>query len=196
LQRRIFFLLFLIAGVLLFQSVQAQTLVDANAQPKPAPTGTQFANGADPTVIDESIFLARNGGTITGQGDLTLNVVPANGNQVLNAVGPGSRIEMTVGTTVINMTNSPNGPTDNNRGAYANLGGTVILTNSTIKSAGAGSAVGRNNRAGPNGNLNGKGANTVHDSSQHIRQPDRIRSAEKILKSHANYNTKPLLDLF
>jgi hypothetical protein len=50
--------------------------------------------------------------------------------------------------------------------------------------------------AGPNGNLNGKGANTVHDSSQHIRQPDRIRSEEKILKSHANYNTKPLLDLF
>jgi hypothetical protein len=30
--------------------------------------------------------------------------------------------------------------------------------------------------AGPNRNLNAKGANPVHDSSQHIRQPDRIRS--------------------
>ena len=89
-ERRIFSLFFLIGGVLLSQSVQAQTLVDANGTLQNAPTGTQVARGDDPGVIDESIFLARNGGTITGTGDLTLNVIPANGNQVLNAVGAGS----------------------------------------------------------------------------------------------------------
>jgi hypothetical protein len=65
------FLLSFLAGFLFSNPVQAQTLFDANGTNEFAPTGTQFANGADPNVIDESIFLARNGGTITGQGDLT-----------------------------------------------------------------------------------------------------------------------------
>ena len=48
-RRRIFSLLFLIAGVLLFQSVQAQTLVDANPpdSPKDAPIG-EFTQMGDP----------------------------------------------------------------------------------------------------------------------------------------------------
>ena len=69
-QKRIFFLLFLIAGVLLFQSVQAQTLVNADGTNELAPTGTfdVTLNGGT-----DALF-AHNGGTITGTGNLTLNV--------------------------------------------------------------------------------------------------------------------------
>ena len=112
--RRAPFLLSFLAGVLLFQSVQAQTVLFADGTgtppgtpthidvPPPSFTRTVSATG----LIDESIVLARSGGTITGTGDLTLNVT-GSGTQVLNAVGIGSLIEMD-GKTVINMTNAPN----------------------------------------------------------------------------------------
>ena len=151
-QKRILCLLFLIAGVLLFQSVQAQTVLFADGTgtppgtpthidvPPPSFTRTVSATG----LIDESIVLARSGGTITGTGDLTLNVT-GSGTQVLNAVGTGSLISMD-GKTVINMTNAPNATTDNNRGAYANLGTVILNTGSTITLKGAGSQEFRNNR--------------------------------------------------
>ena len=87
-QRRIFPLVFLISGVLLFQSIQAQTLVDANPpdSPKDAPTGTFTQNGDIATEL--SILLARNGGTITGTGDLTLNVT-GNGTQEYKGLNAG-----------------------------------------------------------------------------------------------------------
>src|ERR1700751_1911324 len=66
LQRRIYSLLFLIAGVLLIQSVQAQTLVDSGTPGVnvPAPTGmfdVTLNGGTD-------ALFAHNGGTITGTG--------------------------------------------------------------------------------------------------------------------------------
>ena len=48
LQKRIFFLLFLIAGFLFFQSVQAQTLVDAAGQSLPGPTPGEYTRIGDP----------------------------------------------------------------------------------------------------------------------------------------------------
>jgi hypothetical protein len=122
LQRRIFSLLFLIAGVLLFQSVQAQPFmpVDADGTNKAAPTGTfdvSLPNSSD-------ALFAHNGGTIGGTGDLTLKVTGDGEFKVLHALG-GS-ITMDTGQTVIDMTQL--GPANANaRGAHADGGGTVIL---------------------------------------------------------------------
>jgi hypothetical protein len=138
LQKRIFSLLFLIAGVLLFQSVQAQTLVNAFSTTEDAPTGLQPANADQ--AIDASILYARQGGIINGKGDLTLDVT-SRGNQevrVLNALGtgsdtappatlPSSQILMTAGKTVIIMP-FPASKGVNIRGAFAELGGRLILT--------------------------------------------------------------------
>ena len=133
-QRRIFSLLFLIAGVLLIQSVQAQTLVDANGTNEFAPIGPQTADASLPTVIDSSILLARNGGIIKGVGDLDLTVINldlATGEtKALNAVGPGTIIDMETGQTTIDMTEPV---AVRQRGAFAELGGTVILTNATVE---------------------------------------------------------------
>jgi hypothetical protein len=71
LQRRIFPLLFLIAGFLFSNSVQAQTPVDANGTNELAPTGT-FPNVTAFGGID--VLFAHNGGTITGTGNLELDV--------------------------------------------------------------------------------------------------------------------------
>jgi hypothetical protein len=72
LQRCISSLLFLIAGVLVFQSAQAQTLIDADNTAKTA-AGTYNATGNVRLTLD-SIFVAHNFGTITGTG-VTLKVV-------------------------------------------------------------------------------------------------------------------------
>ena len=98
-QTRIFSLLFLVAGVLLFQSAQAQTsppVIDANGTHEMVPPGTVNAQG---DFI--SVFLARNGGTITGTGGRTSNVsaLPPDfigNNRALYATGPNSLISMTI----------------------------------------------------------------------------------------------------
>ena len=145
-QKRIFFLLFLIAGFLFFQSVQAQTLVDAAGQSLPGPTPGEYTRIGDPPPTGPatlgSILLARDGGTITGQeGTLTLNVTASGTQEVkaLSAVGTSpsgtpSQILMTAGKTVINMPFAikipPAGsPPPNIRGAFAVSGGKLILTN-------------------------------------------------------------------
>ena len=97
-QTRIFSLLFLIAGVLLFRSAQAQTsppVIDATGTHEMVPPGTVNAQGSF-----ISVFLARNGGTITRTGGLTLNVsaLPPDfvgNNRALYATGPNSLISMT-----------------------------------------------------------------------------------------------------
>src|SRR5262245_1386271 len=112
LQRRIFSLLFPIAGVLLSQSVQAQTPpitfpVVADGQHIDIPAGTYHVSGNN--VFQASIVLALNGGSITGNG-VMLIVQPSTGTQVMQAFGPKSSISMM--NTVINMTNANNATTD------------------------------------------------------------------------------------
>jgi hypothetical protein len=106
-QRRIFSLLFLIAGVLLLQSVQAQEmglLVDAGAGqnlPVPPPYIPPPYDFSGNTIF---VVYAHPGGTITQTGSLTLNVQGDN-FRALYALGTG-RISMDLlnGQTVINMT--------------------------------------------------------------------------------------------
>jgi hypothetical protein len=126
-------LLSFLAGFLFSNPVQAQTLVDANPpdSPKDAPTGPFNQNGDIATEL--SILLARNGGTINGTGDLTLNVAGGGTQEIkgLNAVGNGSSISMTAGKTVINMP-FPTSRGVNIRGAFAELGGTLTLTGGSL----------------------------------------------------------------
>ena len=125
-------LLSFLAGFLFSNPVQAQTLVDANGPPpQDAPTGT-FTRAGD-IATELSILLARNGGTITGTGDLTLNVTGSGTQEYkgLNAVGTGSSISMTAGKTVINMP-FPTSRGVNIRGAFAELGGTLTLTDGSL----------------------------------------------------------------
>ena len=150
LQRRIFALLFPIAGVLLSQSAQAQTLVNANGTSELAPTGT-FTQNAD-IATDSTILLAQNGGSITGVGDLTLNVSGSGTqeNRALTATGTSltgtsSLINMTTGQTVIDMRFISPTPSAHYRGAIAQLGGTVNLDNVTIF-LGPGPGIGSPNR--------------------------------------------------
>jgi len=127
LQRRIFFLLFLIAGVLLSQSVQAQEkglLADAGkGQDLLVPTSPPTYSFGPPPPNSGAIFVvyAHDGGILTGPGDLTLNVTGDN-FRGLYALGTGSKIEI-LGQYVINMTSMD----VISRGVQADTGGTVIL---------------------------------------------------------------------
>ena len=79
------------------------------------------------------IVAAQNAGTITGN-RVTFVVLPSQGTQIMHAFGPGSSISMT--NTVLDITNSSTQSFDNNRGAFANLGGTVTLTDCAITESG------------------------------------------------------------
>jgi outer membrane autotransporter protein len=150
-------LLSFLAGVLLFQSAQAQTLVDAGAgQSLPGPTPGTYTQMGDPPptgpATQGSILLAHDGGTITGQaGTLTLNVTAGGTKEViaLNAVGTStspsgtttpSQILMTAGRTVIIMpfaiATLPSSPFPNIRGAWAQSGGQLTLTNGSSPGTG------------------------------------------------------------
>jgi hypothetical protein len=139
LQRRIFSLLFLIAGVLLFQSAQAQTgipvfvgppLVSANGPPPVSgPTPGIYDISRDSLNAASGVLDAKNGGTINGiPGSVTLNLVVGAGAfeaRMLHAAGPGSLINMTGVQLDINI---PDGADQGrNRAAMAETGGTVIL---------------------------------------------------------------------
>jgi hypothetical protein len=135
LRRRIFSLLFLIAGVLLIQSVRAQTLVFANPgnSPQDAPNSPIpfVQSAASPLTIQQSILLAV-GGTINGTGPLTLKITDLGKaeNKGLNAVGPNSLIDMEVGSTTIDMTEPV---AVRQRGVFAEQGGEVIFKNATVE---------------------------------------------------------------
>src|SRR4029077_12199407 len=108
-------------------------LADGPGSNLDAPTGTVTVDGTPFSggPFTGAIYMATNGGTITGVGNLTLNVNPAVSNKVFFATGAGSRITLTDHPTTINITNSPGGA-DNNRVFYAYKGGTVDLDNITI----------------------------------------------------------------
>src|SRR5262249_51869830 len=113
-------------------SVQAQNSpfvpIDANGIHRDAPTGTfdvSLPNSSD-------ALFAHNGGTITGTGDLTLNVRGDGEFKVLHATGLGSAITMTTGQTVIDMTQLGPTASPNARGAHADDGGVIHIRNFTI----------------------------------------------------------------
>ena len=136
LRTRIFSLLFLIAGVLFSQSVQAQNLVDADGPTTviSAPTGNKNVQGNDSST--GSILTARNGGTINGAKGGTLNLTihasPVFEVSGLEAVGANSLITITANQTKININMPDNMPENKYRGVWAHNGGTVILTNGTV----------------------------------------------------------------
>jgi hypothetical protein len=125
-----------LAGFLFSNSVQAQTspFVDAGSgQNLFAPTGT-FPNVQAFGGID--VLFAHNGGTITGTGNLELDVTGNEEFHVVHADGTGSppgstAITMTTGQTVINMTQL--GPANANaRGVHADFGAKVTINDFII----------------------------------------------------------------
>jgi hypothetical protein len=100
-----------------------------------------------------SIAAAQNAGTITGN-RVTLVVLPSQGTQIMHAFGPGSSISMT--NTVLDITNSSTQSFDNNRGAFANVGGTVTLTDCTFTVSGSASGT---------PNTNNRGVEAAHEGS-------------------------------
>jgi outer membrane autotransporter protein len=154
LRRYALFLLSFLAGFLFSNPVQADPilLADGPGANLSAPTGPVTVDGSLYTggPFTGAIYMATNGGAITGVGDLTLTVNDASGNKVFYATGAGSRITMKAGTTEIIIHNIPgsiaNG-NDNNRVFYAHGGGQMELENITIISNDVSPAIDLTNRA-------------------------------------------------
>jgi hypothetical protein len=122
------FLLSFLAGILFSNPGHAQ-LVDAGAgENKAAPTGSF-------TITDVNlpgILFAHDGGTITASGGLTLDVT-GNSNTGLGAAGTGSKI--TAHQVTLNFTGIQG------LGAEASSGGTISITDSTLRVSSGGLAI-------------------------------------------------------